>query len=73
MSSYQYPANWPEIAAAVKQAAGYRCNNCGLKCLPPTDSYKHLDLSLRLRLSAQVHHIDRDTAIALSRLLDSYH
>jgi 5-methylcytosine-specific restriction endonuclease McrA len=62
MSSCQYPANWAEIAAAVKQAAGYRCNNCGLKRLPPTESYKHLDLSLRRRLSAQVHHIDGDTS-----------
>jgi 5-methylcytosine-specific restriction endonuclease McrA len=62
MSCCQYPANWAEIAAAVKQAAGYRCNNCGLKCLPPTESYKHLELSLRRRLSAQVHHIDGDTS-----------
>jgi 5-methylcytosine-specific restriction endonuclease McrA len=57
-----YPDNWTEIAAAVKQAAGYRCYRCGLKCLPPANSYRHLDLSLRRRLSAQVHHIDRNPA-----------
>jgi hypothetical protein len=53
-----YPDNWSSIALSVKQAAGYRCSHCDLKCLPSTDSYRHLDLSLRRRLSAQVHHID---------------
>jgi hypothetical protein len=57
-----YPDDWTQIAAAIKQAAGYRCQRCGLKCLPPTNSYRHLDLSLRRRLSAQVHHIDRNPA-----------
>ena len=62
------------VTATVKQAAGYRCNRCGLKCLPPHNSYRHLDLSLRRKLSAllgethaeeasarfhpQVHHLD---------------
>ncbi len=54
----EYPENWNEIATTVKQAAGYRCNRCGLKCLPPNNSYRHLDLSLRRKLSAQVHHLD---------------
>jgi 5-methylcytosine-specific restriction endonuclease McrA len=53
-----YPANWTEIATGVKRSVGYHCNRCGLKCLPPAHSYRHLDLSLRRRLSAQVHHID---------------
>jgi 5-methylcytosine-specific restriction endonuclease McrA len=56
--SLEYPNDWTEIALSVKQAAGYRCNRCGLKCLPSNDSYRHLDLSLRRKLSAQVHHID---------------
>ena len=58
----EYPDNWTELAATVKQAAGYRCNRCGLKCLPPHDSYRHLDLSLRRKLSAQVHHLDGNPA-----------
>jgi hypothetical protein len=57
-----YPDNWTQIATAIKQAAGYRCDRCGLKCLPPASSYRHLDRSLRRRLSAQVHHIDRNPA-----------
>ncbi|WP_373545473.1 hypothetical protein [Chamaesiphon sp.] len=48
----EYPNNWTEIATTVKQAAGYRCNRCGLKCLPPNNSYRHLELSLRRKLSA---------------------
>jgi 5-methylcytosine-specific restriction endonuclease McrA len=54
----EYPANWAEIAAEIKRSVGYHCDRCGLKCLPPAHSYRHLDLSLRRRLSAQVHHID---------------
>lgn len=57
-----YPDNWTEIADTVKQAAGYRCNRCGLKCLPPNNSYRHLELSLRRKLSAQVHHLDGNPA-----------
>jgi 5-methylcytosine-specific restriction endonuclease McrA len=73
-----YPDNWTEIATTVKQAAGYRCNRCGLKCLPPNNSYRHLELSLRRKLSAllgethaeetsarfhpQVHHLDGNPA-----------
>jgi 5-methylcytosine-specific restriction endonuclease McrA len=74
MLTREYPDNWTEIATAIKQSAGYHCNRCGLKCLPPAHSYRHLNLSLRRRLSAllgethaeetsarfhpQVHHID---------------
>jgi 5-methylcytosine-specific restriction endonuclease McrA len=58
----EYPDNWTEIATLIKRAAGYRCNRCGLECLPSNDSYRHLDLSLRRKLSAQVHHIDGNPA-----------
>jgi 5-methylcytosine-specific restriction endonuclease McrA len=54
----EYPTNWTEIATEVKRSSGYLCNRCSLKCLPPTDSYRHLNLSLRRKLSAQVHHLD---------------
>jgi hypothetical protein len=53
-----YPANWQEIATEIKQAAGYRCHRCGLVCLPPGSGYRHLSLSLRRQLCAQVHHRD---------------
>jgi 5-methylcytosine-specific restriction endonuclease McrA len=57
-----YPTDWAEIATEVKRAAGYRCNRCGLKCLPSNPSYQHLALSLRRQLSAQVHHLDGNPA-----------
>jgi 5-methylcytosine-specific restriction endonuclease McrA len=60
MLTREYPNNWTEIATEIKRSVGYHCNRCGLKCLPPAHSYRHLDLSLRRRLSAQVHHIDGD-------------
>ena len=53
-----YADDWLEIATEIKQAAGYRCLRCGLRCLSGSNSYRHLDLSLRRRLCAQVHHID---------------
>ena len=53
-----YSEDWSEIANAIKQTAGYRCSSCGLRCLSASNSYRHLDLSLRRRLCAQVHHID---------------
>jgi 5-methylcytosine-specific restriction endonuclease McrA len=57
-----YPDDWQEIATAVKKAAGYRCSRCYCQCLPPTPSYRHLALSIRRSLSAQVHHIDGNPA-----------
>ncbi len=53
-----YSKDWGEIALGIKRAAGYRCSRCDRQCLPATNSYRHLDLSLRRSLSAQVHHID---------------
>ena len=53
-----YADDWSEIATEIKQAAGYRCLRCSLRCLSGSNSYRHLDLSLRRRLCAQVHHID---------------
>jgi 5-methylcytosine-specific restriction endonuclease McrA len=53
-----YPDNWAEIATAIKCSAGYRCQRCDLTCLPPGLSYRHLNLSLRRKLTAQVHHRD---------------
>jgi 5-methylcytosine-specific restriction endonuclease McrA len=57
-----YPDNWGATAATIKQAAGYRCQRCGLKCLPPGNSYRHLPKSIRAKLAAQVHHIDWNPA-----------
>ncbi|MFM6059885.1 MAG: hypothetical protein ACKPBT_17415 [Microcystis aeruginosa] len=34
----RYPDNWGEIAAGVKEKAGWKCQCCGMPGLPP---YKH--------------------------------
>lgn len=34
-NKHRYPANWPEIATAVKEAAGWRCEACGNPHGPP--------------------------------------
>jgi 5-methylcytosine-specific restriction endonuclease McrA len=43
-----YPPDWPEIARAAKDAAGWRCVRCG-RPHDPTSGY-----------SLTVHHLDRD-------------
>ncbi len=39
----RYPDDWPAIALAVKEAAAWRCQDCGMQCrMPgePFDSHK---------------------------------
>jgi 5-methylcytosine-specific restriction endonuclease McrA len=57
---FGYPCDWKEISETIKLTAGYQCQKCGLNCLPNKKSYQHLDLSIRRKLIAQVHHIDQD-------------
>ena len=44
----EYPANWPEIAAAVKAGAGWRCEACG---------HAHVTAA---GYTLTVHHLDGD-------------
>lgn len=30
MQRYRYPENWPEISLAVRVAAGWKCQRCGI-------------------------------------------
>lgn len=34
-----YPAEWEAIALAVKEAAGWRCEVCGLRCRQPGEIF----------------------------------
>ena len=54
-----YPKNWKEIADRIKQQSGYCCQRCGMQCLTPGNSYRHLTRRTRSRYTAQVHHHDR--------------
>ena len=46
----EYPANWPEIATAVKDEADWRCVRCGHPHAP------------RIGRTLTVHHLDGDKA-----------
>jgi len=35
----RYPENWTEIALAVKEAADWRCQRCGLQCRRPGEPF----------------------------------
>lgn len=49
-----YPKNWKEIAAAKKEAAGWKCESCGKQCRKPGEKF---DTHAR---TLTVHHIDGD-------------
>ena len=49
-----YPENWKEIAAAKKEAAGWKCEWCGRQCRKPGEKF---DTHAR---TLTVHHIDCD-------------
>ncbi len=34
-----YPADWEEIATAIKEAAGWRCQTCGKQCRRPGEPF----------------------------------
>jgi 5-methylcytosine-specific restriction endonuclease McrA len=52
MEKARYPANWKEIALEVKNAAGWRCAGCGMKCREPGEKFDTHKRTLT------VHHID---------------
>lgn len=39
MPSEHYPPNWPEIAAEIKAACNYVCQECGKQCRRPGEFY----------------------------------
>ncbi len=52
----RYPENWIKIALSVKEAAGWRCQHCGLKCLRPGEKPPSLSRSEWTRATLSVHH-----------------
>ena len=49
-----YPAAWKEIARRKKEAAGWKCERCGMQCRKPGEKFD------THRRTLTVHHIDRD-------------
>ena len=52
MDKKRYPANWKQIALDVKNAAGWRCAECNMKCREPGEKFDTHKRTLT------VHHID---------------
>ena len=52
----RYPSNWSDIALSVKEAAGWRCRHCQLRCLRPGEKPKHLTRSEWTKATLCVHH-----------------
>ena len=51
-----YPLDWPEIALAVKEEAGFVCEQCGEQCYLPGQPCPDR------RRVLTVHHLDHDPA-----------
>ena len=54
----RYPENWEAIALKVKQEARWRCELCGLQCIPVGKTIAKIDRSERARYRLEVHHIN---------------
>lgn len=57
MDSEKYPAEWERIAAEVKEAAGWRCEDCGRPCRRPGEKF---DTHRRTLTVAHINHVESD-------------
>lgn len=57
MEKHRYPANWREIATAVKDAAGWKCQQCGKQCRKPGEPF---DTHRRTLTVAHLNHTPED-------------
>lgn len=57
MQREKYPADWDQIAAEVKAAAGWKCQPCGKQCYRPGE--KVSDTRFVLTVS-HVNHVESD-------------
>lgn len=57
MDRSKYPPNWDEIARAVKEACGWKCEGCGKQCRRPGE--KHVTHKLTLTV-AHINHVESD-------------
>lgn len=39
MEKERYPANWKQIALEIKEAAGWKCEQCGKQCRKPGEPF----------------------------------
>ena len=57
MKKELYPANWVEIAATIKDQAGWKCEQCSLQCRFPGDQF---DTHERTLTVAHINHVEMD-------------
>ncbi len=57
MDRTKYPDNWDEIAATIKDQAGWKCEQCGLQCRFPGDEF---DTHKRTLTVAHINHVEMD-------------
>ena len=57
MDRSKYPQNWDDIADAIKDAAGWRCESCGRKCRYPGETF---DTHRRTLTVAHINHVEMD-------------
>ena len=58
MNFSRYPKNWKAIAIAVKEAANWKCQQCGIDCSDPKQWRG--DRYLQAMFTLTVHHVDRN-------------
>ena len=54
-----YPKSWTEISLAVKQAAGWKCSECGRQCYQQGNFPPSWTTSQRKAYTLQIHHWNR--------------
>jgi len=57
MERERYPANWKEIANAIKEAADWKCQKCGKQCRRPGEPF---DTHKNTLTVAHLNHIPED-------------
>lgn len=57
MDHSKYPPNWIEIATAIKEAAGWKCEKCGRQCRFPGEKF---DTHQRTLTVAHINHVEMD-------------
>lgn len=57
MKREKYPPDWEQIAAEVKEAAGWKCEACGKQCRLPGEPF---DTHKRTLTVAHINHVESD-------------
>ena len=57
MDRSKYPDDWEQIALAIKEAAGWKCESCGKQCRKPGEPF---DTHRRTLTVAHINHTEAD-------------